>query len=392
MEYTKGATSVDYGYDSEGQRVSKTVNGVKYDYYYVGGKLMVEHCPSYTLFYSYDANGNLYAIKKQFSNSSYEYYYAVCNSRGDVLALYNEGGNLECKYHYDSWGKLISVADHNGNSITAKNHIAIQNSIRYRGYVYDTETGLYYLNSRYYDPETCRFINADNQIALGYDLSGVNLYAYCGSNPISRIDPTGEKWWHWAIGAAIIGACAVATVVTAGGFVAAAGAVAAVGSGVAAATTASTVAAGAFIGSATVYGIAVVSAASTSSTPQDFADKGNWGTVAATAGGAVIGGGSAYISTKESSSALNINHSISRGSTGRTQPLNLREQLAMEQVKSNPFAGTPLSKVPMNDSRWPASEGWIKMQQIVPTSQGNINIHYVYNQALKIFDDFKFNS
>ena len=106
----------------------------------------------------------------------------------------------------------------------------------------------------------------------------------------------------------------------------------------------------------------------------------------------VIGGGSAYISTKESSSALNINHSISRGSTGRTQPLNLREQLAMEQVKSNPFAGTPLSKVPMNDSRWPASEGWIKMQQIVPTSQGNINIHYVYNQALKIFDDFKFNS
>ena len=64
----------------------------------------------------------------------------------------------------------------------------------------------------------------------------------------------------------------------------------------------------------------------------------------------------------------------------------------MEQVKSNPFAGTPLSKVPMNDSRWPASEGWIKMQQIVPTSQGNINIHYVYNQALKIFDDFKFNS
>lgn len=91
--------------------------------------------------------------KKQFSNSSYEYYYAVCNSRGDVLALYNEGGNLECKYHYDSWGKLISIVDHNGNSITAKNHIAIQNSIRYRGYVYDTETGLYYLNSRYYVPE-----------------------------------------------------------------------------------------------------------------------------------------------------------------------------------------------------------------------------------------------
>lgn len=197
MEYTKGATSVDYGYDSEGQRVSKTVNGVKYDYYYVGGKLMVEHCPSYTLFYSYDANGNLYAIKKQFSNSSYEYYYAVCNSRGDVLALYNEGGNLECKYHYDSWGKLISVVDHNGNSITAKNHIAIQNSIRYRGYVYDTETGLYYLNSRYYDPETCRFINADSYISTGQRINGYNMYEYCGSNPLIRCDPSGQSFYDF---------------------------------------------------------------------------------------------------------------------------------------------------------------------------------------------------
>ena len=61
----------------------------------------------------------------------------------------------------------------------------------------------------------------------------------------------------------------------------------------------------------------------------------------------------------------------------------------MEQVKSNPSAGHRLD-IAMNDPRWPASEGWVKMQQIVPTSQGNINIHYVYNQTLKIFDDFKF--
>ena len=66
------------------------------------------------------------------------------------------------------------------------------------------------------------------------------------------------------------------------------------------------------------------------------------------------------------------NQSISRGSTGRTEPRNLREQLAMEQVKLNPTAGKPL-KITLNDARWPASEGWVKMQQIVPTSQGNIN-------------------
>ncbi len=87
----------------------------------------------------------------------------------------------------------------------------------------------------------------------------------------------------------------IATVVTCGGFAAAAGAVAAVGSGVAAATTASTIAAGAFIGSATVYGMAVVTAASTSSSVKDFNDKGNWGTVAMTAGGAVVGGAGALI-------------------------------------------------------------------------------------------------
>ena len=97
-------------------------------------------------------------------------------------------------------------------------------------------------------------------------------------------------------------ACAVATVVTCGGFAAAAGAVAAVGSGVAAATTASTIAAGAFIGSATVYGMAVVTAASTSSSVKEFNDKGNWGTVAATAGGAVVGGAGAYLNTKGSNS------------------------------------------------------------------------------------------
>lgn len=82
--------------------------------------------------------------------------------------------------------------------------------------------------------------------------------------------------------------------------------------------------------------------------------------------------------------------SVSRGSTGRIKPANLREKLAMEQVKSNPFEGHVLD-IKMNDPRWSASEGWVKMQQIVSTSQGDIHIHYVYNASLNIFDDFKFN-
>ena len=220
-------------------------------------------------------------------------------------------------------------------------------------------------------------------------MTGLNLFAYCGNNPVNRIDPDGEAWWHWALGAVVVAVCAVATVVTAGGFAAAVGAVAAVSSGVAAATTASTVAAGAFIGSATAYGMAVAAAASTSNSVKEFNDQGNWGTVAATAGGAVLGGVGGYISTKNSSTLPKTKQPTSRGSTGRTQPVNLKEQLAMEQVKLNPLEGKPLDLI-MNDPRWPASEGWIKMQQIVRTSQGNINIHYVYNPTLQIFDDFKF--
>ncbi len=77
------------------------------------------------------------------------------------------------------------------------------NPFRYRGYYWDSETGFYYLQSRYYDPAIGRFINADNQLSTG-DFNGMNLYAYCDNNPVMRIDPTGEEWWHWVIGIAAV--------------------------------------------------------------------------------------------------------------------------------------------------------------------------------------------
>lgn len=207
------------------------------------------------MYFTYDAVGPL---SVNFNGT--EYFY-LKNAQGDVTGLVDSTGTKVVAYTYGPWGEAWGVSG------TLASTLGAMNPLRYRGYVYDTETGLYYLNSRYYNPVWGRFINADNQITTGSDLTGTNLFAYCGNNPMNRTDPTGEAWWHWALGAAVV----------------------------AAATAASTFAAGAFIGSATVYGMAVVTAASTSSSIKEFNNQGNWGTVAATAGGAILGGGSAYV-------------------------------------------------------------------------------------------------
>lgn len=279
-------------YDANGMRVSRTDGTATYTYVYNGSQLTQLSIYGETMRFTYDEAGNPMIL----THEGVEYYY-VTNPQGDVLAIVDATGYPVATYHYDPWGKVLTyTAEGDG-------FIGCVNPLLYRGYVYDWETGFYLTGTRYYDPEIGRFINADGQLNPQEGMTGYNLFQYCGNNPVNRIDPTGEAWWHWALGAVVVAACAVATVVTCGGFAAAAGAVAAVGSGVAAATTASTIAAGAFIGSATVYGIAVVTAASTSSSVKEFNDKGNWGAVAATAGGAVVGGAGAYLNTKESTSA-----------------------------------------------------------------------------------------
>ena len=182
---------------------------------------------------------------------------------------------------------------------------AVYNPFRYRGYYYDTETGLYYLQSRYYNPAWGRFLNADGYINANGDLTGYNMYAYCSNNPIMYVDPTGQAWWHWALAATIVVACAVATVVTCGGFAAAATAVALVASGTAAATAASTIAASAFIASATALGVAALDAVMYSSSVDECINQGNWGTVGFVAFSAAYGGYLGYgIYTHNNPSAI----------------------------------------------------------------------------------------
>ena len=116
------------------------------------------------------------------------------NSRGDILGFYNSSGDVYVTYTYDAWGKVTSVKNSSGQNVISPDLLANIQPLRYRGYVYDNETGLYYLQSRYYDPVTRRFINADSMVTLGSDLTSFNLFIYCGNNPVNRCDPSGDFW------------------------------------------------------------------------------------------------------------------------------------------------------------------------------------------------------
>ena len=177
--------TVTYKYDADGLRTQKTVNGVVYNYGYENGKLVYERKGNeYEVIYRYDADGNLFTVNRCIFSSGYtSLLYAVNNTRGDVVALYKGGGGRYSTYTYDSWGKPVVEAI----------EMSAENSIRYRGYVYDQETGLYYLQSRYYDPETGRFLNADDVDYIGYSGEDVsyNAFAYCENNSICYLDSFG---------------------------------------------------------------------------------------------------------------------------------------------------------------------------------------------------------
>lgn len=137
---------------------------------------MRETYGSNTLDFFYDANGTPYALKYNGT-----VYYYITNLQGDVIQIVDASGNAVATYEYDPYGKVIS----------ATGTLAETNPIRYRGYYYDTETGLYYLQSRYYDPTVGRFISADSIVSTGQGVLGNNMFAYCLNNPIHRIDPSG---------------------------------------------------------------------------------------------------------------------------------------------------------------------------------------------------------
>ncbi len=186
---TKGNTTIEYKYNDAGIRTSKTVNGVETKYYLDGSKVIYEKTEGQDIiYYFYDENVDISGLKYKG-----EQYYFIKNIQNDIIGILNSNLEQIVSYEYDSWGQVISIKDNNGNNITDGTNIGIINPYRYRSYRYDSETKLYYLNSRYYNPEWGRFINADGLLNSGNDLLGHNLYSYCWNNLINKTDEDGNK-------------------------------------------------------------------------------------------------------------------------------------------------------------------------------------------------------
>ena len=121
------------------------------------------------------------------------------NAQGDVVGLTNSSGDLVIEYVYDPWGSLLETkigVDESNSKYSVYNNMALRNPLRYRGYIYERDTGFYYLQSRYYDPAIGRFINADSYASTdATGLLSTNMFAYCENNPVMRVDPTGELFW-----------------------------------------------------------------------------------------------------------------------------------------------------------------------------------------------------
>ena len=177
-------------FTASGQRISKTVNGTTYNYHYLGDQLVEMARGANRMHFTYDAVGPL---SVNFNGT--EYFY-LKNAQGDVTGLVDSTGAKVVAYTYGPWGEARGVSG------TLASTLGAMNPLRYRGYVYDTDTGLYYVSSRYYDPEIGRWINADDAIAgVGGDIRGYNLFAYCMNDPVNMSDHTGH-WPQWIKNAA----------------------------------------------------------------------------------------------------------------------------------------------------------------------------------------------
>ena len=234
---SRDGQSLTFKYDHNGMRIQKTLEHSWYPEttnYTYHGKLLTHMEVTYTdfdevehtdkLHFFYDAQSR--PAKVRFNGTIYTY---VHNLQGDIVGILDNNGNLVVEYKYDAWGKPLSTTG------SLADTLGVRNPFRYRGYVYDEESGLYYLRSRYYNPATGRFVNADDEnvvVDIENSILEENLFGYCLSNPTNYIDEDGDSalaiggglvasasgvtvtnWWNpagWAAAAVLIGTLIIA--------------------------------------------------------------------------------------------------------------------------------------------------------------------------------------
>ena len=183
---TNGSTTWSYTYNNDGMRVGRTDGTTTYTYFYNGDLLRYVDINGTKLYFVLDASGQPIEVSYvPAGTTGTQIYYYVMNLQGDVTAILNTSGLPVVQYTYDAWGNVLSITGSMASTL------GTQNPFRYRSYVYDQETELYYLQSRYYDPEIGRFINADALVSTGQGLLGNNMFAYCRNNPVCRKDIPG---------------------------------------------------------------------------------------------------------------------------------------------------------------------------------------------------------
>ncbi|MBU5489448.1 RHS repeat domain-containing protein [Butyricicoccus intestinisimiae] len=192
MTTAKGnGKSISYHYDMDGVRDSKTVDGVKHEYITQGGNVTLERWndgEEKSLEFIYDNGGAPYSVIYSRGNEVDTYYY-ILNQQGDVIRIVDTSGKTVAEYTYNGWGEILNVSNAKGSEI------GTLNPIRYRGYYYDSELNMYYLQSRYYDPVMKKMVYADDEsVSEKATLRDHNLFSYCDNNPVNRADKVGEFW------------------------------------------------------------------------------------------------------------------------------------------------------------------------------------------------------
>ena len=195
--------SMDMGfsYNADGIRTGKTVYETEYQYILNGtqiiGETWTEYETEHTLFYIYDESGSPLGIQYRtdaYGDGEFTYFFFEKNLQGDIVAVYNANGRKIGSYVYDAWGNF-SITTTSTNTSLENSIVNSYNPFRYRGYYYDKDLGWYYLQTRYYNPQWGRFVNADGYVSTGTGLLGYNMFAYCNNNPVMNVDPTGNFPW-----------------------------------------------------------------------------------------------------------------------------------------------------------------------------------------------------